>query len=146
MLTKSDENALLKMLAHVLLIVAFVPLQDMWWLHGKILRSVAKAAVSGAAITVGSATVSCVFAIYIERTAHRVLFTYFPHWYDGVEIRVLDDVRTKPLALTTTATHTGKEQDRTTEMPWQVVETTVQQTLGLPSLSEQHMISCSMTS
>jgi hypothetical protein len=108
------------------------------------LRSVAKAAASGTVVTVGSAAVSCVFAIYIERTAHRALFTYFPHWYAdvdyafGIESWELDAVRRNPAAW--------KEENVVPERPWEIVETTVQQTLQLPSVSEKHVISCSMTS
>jgi hypothetical protein len=116
----------------------------MWWLHNKMLRSVAKAAVLGTAVTVGSATVSCVFAICIERAAHRALFTYFPHCYAdvdyafGIESWELDAVRRKPISC--------KEENDVPERPLEIVETTVQQTLGLPSVSEKHIISCSMTS
>jgi hypothetical protein len=108
------------------------------------LRSVAKAAVSGTAVTVGSATVSCIFAIYIERAAHRALFTYFPHWYadvdyaSGIESWELDAVRRNPVSW--------KGANDVPEGPWKIVESTVQQTLGKPGVSGKHIISCSMTS
>jgi len=53
-------------------------------------------------VTLGSAAVGCAGALYVERTAHRTLFRFFPHWYRdveyafGIEPHLLEAVRTLP--------------------------------------------------
>jgi hypothetical protein len=47
-----------------------------------------KAAVKGALITLSSTVVACLGAVYIERAAHRTLYGFFPHWYQGVDYAI----------------------------------------------------------
>jgi len=47
--------------------------------------SVVRTTVKGAMITLGSTTIALGGAIYVERTAHRTLYHFFPHWYRDVE-------------------------------------------------------------
>mmetsp|Transcript_20269 Transcript_20269/g.30482 ORF Transcript_20269/g.30482 Transcript_20269/m.30482 type:complete len:110 (+) Transcript_20269:133-462(+) len=48
-------------------------------------RNFAKATAKGALTTFGSTAVALVGAIYVERTAHRTLYYFFPHWYRDVD-------------------------------------------------------------
>mmetsp|Transcript_8393 Transcript_8393/g.12178 ORF Transcript_8393/g.12178 Transcript_8393/m.12178 type:complete len:102 (+) Transcript_8393:168-473(+) len=45
----------------------------------------AKATAKGAVTTFGSTAVALAGAIYVERTAHRTLYYFFPHWYRDVD-------------------------------------------------------------
>mmetsp|Transcript_31014 Transcript_31014/g.71457 ORF Transcript_31014/g.71457 Transcript_31014/m.71457 type:complete len:147 (-) Transcript_31014:374-814(-) len=58
-----------------------------WFLHQgrNNLRSFVTASTSGAFVTFGSMTVGLVGAVFVERTAHRTLYRFFPHWYMGIE-------------------------------------------------------------
>ena len=44
----------------------------------------ARSAVSGTAITVGSVVIPCVMAVQIEKVANRALFTYYPEKFHNV--------------------------------------------------------------
>jgi hypothetical protein len=56
----------------------------------------------GLCVTVGSTAAACMGALYVERTAHRTLYRFFPHWYRdveyafGLEPHLLEAVRTSP--------------------------------------------------
>jgi hypothetical protein len=54
-------------------------------MSSNIWKTVFRPFVSGAAITLGSTAISCVGALYVERTAHRALYRWFPHLYSNVE-------------------------------------------------------------
>jgi len=56
-----------------------IPKNYKWW--SSMIRTTAK----GAMITMGSTTVALVGAIYVERTAHRIQYYFFPHWYSNVK-------------------------------------------------------------
>lgn len=65
--------------------------------------SVLRATAGGALMTVSSTAAACVGALFVERTAHRTLYRFFPHLYRdvdqafGLEPYMLDAVRaTKP--------------------------------------------------
>jgi len=51
----------------------------------KIWTSIIRPFFSGATITLGSTIISCTGALYVEKTAHRTLYRWFPHWYGEVE-------------------------------------------------------------
>mmetsp|Transcript_13444 Transcript_13444/g.19819 ORF Transcript_13444/g.19819 Transcript_13444/m.19819 type:complete len:114 (+) Transcript_13444:20-361(+) len=51
----------------------------------KNLSSLVRATSRAVAITIGSTTCAVAGALLIERSAHRTLFTYFPHWYQDVD-------------------------------------------------------------
>jgi hypothetical protein len=44
----------------------------------------ARSALSGTAITVGSVVIPCVMAVQIEKAANRLLFTYYPEKFSSV--------------------------------------------------------------
>jgi hypothetical protein len=48
-------------------------------------RSIIMSSLGGFAVTMGSTTVACLGALWVERTAHRALFRCFPHWYRDVD-------------------------------------------------------------
>ena len=54
----------------------------------------------GAFMTLSSTAVACVGAVYVEQTANRTLYRFFPHWYRdvdqalGLEPYLLEAVRT----------------------------------------------------
>ena len=64
------------------------------------LVSMLKATAGGAFVTLSSTYVACLGAVYVERTAHRTLYRFFPHWYrdveyaNGLEPHLLEAVRT----------------------------------------------------
>jgi hypothetical protein len=61
--------------------------------------SLLRATAGGALMTVSSTAVACVGALFVERTAHRTLYRFFPHLYRdidqafGLEPYMLDAVR-----------------------------------------------------
>lgn len=46
-------------------------------------REALRATTSGACTVLLSTGLSCVFAVAIESSAHRLQYKFFPHWYDG---------------------------------------------------------------
>jgi len=52
---------------------------------GSVLKTFAKSAVKGGAITMTSTVFSCALACYIEIGAHRAVYKYFPHKYANVQ-------------------------------------------------------------
>jgi hypothetical protein len=64
------------------------------------LFSIFKTTARGAFMTLSSTAVACVGAVYVEQTAHRTLYRFFPHWYRdvdqalGLEPYLLEAVRT----------------------------------------------------
>mmetsp|Transcript_3080 Transcript_3080/g.5747 ORF Transcript_3080/g.5747 Transcript_3080/m.5747 type:complete len:184 (+) Transcript_3080:273-824(+) len=46
-------------------------------------REALRATASGACTVLLSTGISCIFAVAIETSAHRLQYKFFPHWYDG---------------------------------------------------------------
>ena len=112
---------------------------NMW--QGRFMQKFAKAAISGTAVTLGSTTVSVLLAVYVERTAHRALFTVFPHWYANVETAYgiepweLDAVRHEPKLMMEYAPQEPSWAETTTTMP----------SFRFDPVSDQNVFSCAMT-
>jgi hypothetical protein len=47
--------------------------------------SIFKTTARGAFMTLSSTAVACVGAVYVEQTANRTLYRFFPHWYRDVD-------------------------------------------------------------
>lgn len=74
-------------------------------------KSIVRPFCSGAVITLGSMVISCTGALYVERTAHRTLFHFFPHWYSDVEYAFgLEDFELAAVRGLTKSTHLQHQQ------------------------------------
>lgn len=118
----------------------------------------ARSALSGTAITVGSLTVPCIAAVYIERAANRALFTYYPEKFSqvehalGIEDWELQENKRKSQASSTLASEllpvTMHEEKNFTSMEFEE-ETPVQQVVppryGI-SISDKNIFTCALTS
>lgn len=120
----------------------------MW---GQLLRST----LSGTAGTLGSATVGCCLAIYVEKAANRALFTYFPHKYadiqhaNGIEDWELEAARQATFAsefLPVTLHDTEKTFDATeTQVQEEPTKQVVPPRYGI-AVSDKQIFSCAFTS
>jgi len=120
----------------------------------------ARSALSGTAATVGGATVGCCLAIYVEKAAHRALFTYFPHKYaevdhaSGIEDWELEAARQATYASemlpVTVHDKTEKRSERVFDATeFQAEEAAVKQTVppryGI-TVSDKTVFTCALTS
>ena len=119
----------------------------MW---GQLLRST----LSGTAATIGSATVGCCLAIYVEKAANRALFTYFPHKYaeiqhaSGIEDWELEAARQATYAselLPVTLYESEKSFDATTFQQEEETKQVVPPRYGI-AVSDKQIFSCALTS
>lgn len=110
----------------------------------------AKSAIKGTAITVGGATVSCCLALYVEKAAHRALFTVCPEKYAevdqalGIQDWELDAVKRRRTAEATLASELLPLYDEETTITDEVKQT-VPPRYGI-SVSEKNIFTCALTS
>ena len=124
----------------------------------------ARSAMSGTAITVGSLTVPCVLAVYVEKAANRALFTLAPEKFAkvdhalGVEDSELTAVREATYAseFLPVTLHHEQEKEAAEKVlaegdEWEQQAAQEQTAAAVtPSigirLSEKHVFSCALTS
>jgi hypothetical protein len=96
----------------------------------------------GLCVTVGSTAAACMGALYVERTAHRTLYRFFPHWYRdveyafGLEPHLLEAVRTSE-------TTTILQSEETVE--WKKNSDWVERNAVYADRSSQQLFNCALT-
>lgn len=117
----------------------------------------ARSALKGTAITIGSATVSCCLALYVEKAAHRALYTVCPDKYAdvdqalGLEQWELDAVRRHQEAtlasdLLPVTVHENQEKVFTDEDKVPAVKNTVVPPRYDITVSDKSVFTCALTS
>lgn len=116
----------------------------------------ARTALSGTAITVGSLTVPCIAAVYIEKAANRALFTCYPEKFTkvehalGIEDWELEENKRRAEAiLTSELLPVTVHETNFTSMEFQ--EQQVQQEQVVPPrygirISDKNIFTCALTS
>lgn len=69
---------------------------------------------SGGATVLLSTIASCYLAVVVEKTAHRVQYHFFPHWYDNVDFALGLDLHKKIINSNATTTTTNKNDNEDT--------------------------------